>query len=131
MSGSYKPFEDSAGSDTAGCADDALPLAAALLDWGAVTGPFVGAGAELGARSCDAGCMDTTFGELVLLVFACAPGKGVAPTPGVADGGGGNGAMPILSFAAAAAAALAYFNPSPASLVGTAAGFIPTMPATP
>ena len=74
------------------------------------------------AFSCGTGCMDATLGELTALAIACAC-NGTPPTLGVAEGGGGNGAIPTLF--AAAAAALAYFKPSPASLGGAIAGFMP------
>jgi len=83
----------------------------------------------LGAFSCDAGWIGATLGELAALALACADANEAAEMLGVADGGGGNGAIPTLF--AAAAAALAYFKPSPASLIGATAGFMPTLAAAP
>ncbi len=109
-----KPFDDSASAWAGGCA-------AALLLAPAFAGVTVDELPAVLALSCPAGCEEGTRGELVVLILPCGPGP-----PGAFAGGGGNGAMPTLffSFAAAAAAALAYFRPSPANLLGTAAGFI-------
>ena len=112
---------------------DAVVFPSVLLDNAGegvfADGALAEAGAVLGDLSCATGSTDAMFGELVLLVLGWAAGNDGTPAAGVADGGGGRGAIPtlFLSLAAAAAAALAYLSPSPAGLVGTDAGFIPIL----
>ena len=135
------PFDASTGSGACIGAAGAFPAALADLafsDFVAVgTAPADGPEADavgcMGAFSTccgaldEAGCTEDVFGEFDALVLPGAGGSGDMPiTPPDAPGGGGRGAMPTLclSLAAAAAAADAYFNPSPAGLVGIEAGFI-------